>query len=82
MFYDWFISFFAALANNKVSRLYLIPSLIKNMIEVMKETGQMLPDLIHWESTGEALTSDTAKFFFEIFPDKTVSMDIAYMLDT
>ena len=51
------------------------------MIEVMKETGQRLPDLIHWESTGEALTSDTAKFFFEIFPDKTVSMDTKYILD-
>ena len=51
------------------------------MIEVMNETSQMLPDLNHWESTGEALTSDTAKFFFELFPDKTVSMDTKYILD-
>ena len=60
------------MAENKVSRIYLIPSLIKNMLEVMRETNQTLPDLIHWESTGEALSADTAKSFFQFFPDSTV----------
>ena len=70
------IQFFSALADNKVSRIYLIPSLIKNMLEVMRETNQTLPDLIHWESTGEALTSDTANSFFQFFTDSTVIMII------
>ena len=63
---------FLALADNRVSRIYLIPSLIKNMLEVMKETNQMLPNLTHWESTGEALTYEIAKSFFHFFEDKKV----------
>ena len=46
------------------------------MLEVMRETNQTLPDLIHWESTGEALTSDTANSFFQFFTDSTVIMII------
>ena len=38
----------------------------------MKETNQMLPCLTHWESTGEALTYDIAKSFFQFFQDKKV----------
>ena len=67
---------FLALADNRVSRIYLIPSLIKNMLEVMKETNQMLPCLTHWESTGEALTYDIAKPFFQFFEDEKVGIVI------
>ena len=64
----------SALATNNVSRLYLIPSLMKNIIEVMNQTKELLPKLLQWESTGEALTFHTAEVFFQTFPNKQVSI--------
>ena len=101
------------LSDQKVSRLFLIPSLMKNMISYMKLEGISLPskvfiltnrtlvgpvsdvslshsnylvdyitskfphvpfwlnfssvDLIHWESTGEPLSMEVAKTFFDFF---------------
>lgn len=46
---------------------------MKNMLEVMKTTNEMLPALQQWESTGEALTLETAQAFFQTFPNKEVS---------
>ena len=72
----WFFSFHTALGENKVSRLYLIPSLMRNMLEVMKQTNEMLPRLLQWESTGEALTFDTAEAFFQTFANSNVRITI------
>lgn len=46
---------------------------MKNILEVMKQTNEMLPALLQWESTGEALTLETAEAFFQAFPNKEVS---------
>ena len=43
------------------------------MLEVMKQTNEMLPALLQWESTGEALTIEAAETFFQTFPNKEVS---------
>jgi hypothetical protein len=50
------------------------------MLEVMKETNEMLPSLLQWESTGEALTFDTAKAFFEMFSNSTVNNDSSLII--
>ena len=46
------------------------------MLEVMKETNEMLPNLLWWEGTGEVLTLDTDKTFFHTFQITNVSMII------
>ena len=46
------------------------------MLEVMKQTNEMLPRLLQWESTGEALTFDTAEAFFQTFANSNVRTTI------
>ncbi len=64
------------LSEQKVSRLFLIPSLLKNMISFMKLEGMTLPYLNHWESTGEPLTMEVARTFFDFFPKNNVLCNI------
>ncbi len=54
-----------------VRRLYLIPSLMNAMIENMKLKGERKLDrLLLWESTGEAITFEVAKNFYDFFRDR------------
>ena len=64
------------LFEQKVSRLFLIPTLLKNMISFMKLEGMTLQNLNHWESTGEPLTMEVAKTFFDFFPKNNVLCNI------
>ena len=73
-----FLCVLSALTLNKVSRLYLIPSLMRNMLDYYRSSpdkDQLLVDLKHWESTGEPLTLETAIAFFETFKgeDRTLA---------
>lgn len=71
------------MTRNRVSRLYLIPSLMRNMLDYCRSSlddlkDQLLIDLRHWESTGEPLTLDTATVFFDTFSGKNRTLANIY----
>ncbi|HYB44046.1 MAG TPA: amino acid adenylation domain-containing protein [Candidatus Methylomirabilis sp.] len=59
----------AALAEHRVTRIVLVPSLLRAMLETEPDLGARLPDLRFWVSSGEALGSDLARRFRAAFPE-------------
>jgi amino acid adenylation domain-containing protein len=51
------------LAERRVTRLVLVPSLLRAMLDAEPELGARLPALHLWVSSGEALTGDLARRF-------------------
>jgi amino acid adenylation domain-containing protein len=60
----------AALARHRVTRLVLVPSLLRAMLEAEPELMHRLPHLKYWISSGEALSHDLIRRFREIAPDR------------
>jgi amino acid adenylation domain-containing protein len=60
----------AALAKHQVTRLVLVPSLLRAMLEAEPELMHRLPDLEYWISSGEALSQDLIRRFREIAPER------------
>ncbi len=60
------------LSKNHVTRIVLVPSLLKTMLEIKPQIGSLLPDLQFWVSSGEALTPDLVKVFHELLPERTL----------
>jgi amino acid adenylation domain-containing protein len=58
----------AALARNRVTRLVLVPSLLRAMLEAEPHLQNRLPLLKYWVSSGEALSTDLVKRFRESVP--------------
>lgn len=58
-----------ALAESGVTRLVLVPSLLRALLEVDAGLAQRLPRLRHWISSGEPLPADLARLFGEAMPD-------------
>ncbi len=56
------------LGKSKTSRIVLVPSLMQAMLEV-EDVGGRLPDLRYWACSGEALSSEMAKLFYECLPN-------------
>ena len=52
-----------ALARHKVSRVVLVPSLLRAMLSTVDEIGESLECLKVWVSSGEALTVDLSRSF-------------------
>ncbi len=55
--------FMERLAENRVSRLVLVPTLLRAMLELAPDLGRRLPHLKHWISSGEALPGDLVSSF-------------------
>src|SRR4029079_5077913 len=48
--------FIEALAARRVTRLVLVPSLLRAMLDGNEDLAARLPDLHHWTTSGEALS--------------------------
>jgi amino acid adenylation domain-containing protein len=60
--------FIAALSVNKVTRLVLVPSLLRVILELGEDKASELPDLRYCVCSGETLPVDLATSFREQFP--------------
>ena len=58
------------LAHKHVTRIVLVPSLLRAMLDDLSGLTNPLPDLKLWVSSGEALPLDLCEKFKEIFPDR------------
>ncbi len=63
-------SFVNLLARQHVTRLVLVPSLLRLMLETYPDLRTPLPDLHLWVSSGEALSSELANDFITRLPDR------------
>ena len=62
----------AALAKHQVTRLVLVPSLLRAMLDAEPEIGNRLPYLEYWISSGEAIGQDLVRRFRKMAPDRTL----------
>jgi len=53
----------------KVTRICLVPSLLRSLLTTMGELGRELPHLKQWIVSGELLSSDLVRLFYQSFPD-------------
>jgi amino acid adenylation domain-containing protein len=60
--------FVAALAEARVTRLVLVPSLLRVMLESFADLQDRLPALNFWVTSGEALTPELQRLFSERMP--------------
>jgi amino acid adenylation domain-containing protein len=58
------------LASNRVTRIVLVPSLLRAMLDDLDGLKTPLPDLKLWVTSGEALPLDLAQKFLKIMPDR------------
>ncbi|GAB3979303.1 hypothetical protein GCM10027615_55430 [Plantactinospora veratri] len=61
-----------ALAAHRVSRIVLVPSLLRVVLHILEGTGERLPALRRWTVSGEALTADLVTHFRRLLPDATL----------
>ncbi len=62
-----------ALAEAGVTRLVLVPSLLRSLLETDGRLAERLPTLKHWISSGEPLTSDLSRLFGERLPGRILT---------
>lgn len=60
------------LSERNVTRLVLVPSLLRAILEMETDLRRLLPRLKLWVSSGEALSRDLAGLFRERLPDATL----------
>ena len=77
----------ASLAESGVTRIVLVPSLLRTLLETIPDLGTKLPKLNFWVSSGETLTPDVMKRFKDMVPgalllnlygSSEVSADVTY----
>jgi amino acid adenylation domain-containing protein len=56
------------LAAHRVTRLWLVPSLLRALLDAHPDLGARLPDLDFWVVSGEPLTADLARRFAATLP--------------
>lgn len=61
-----------ALAQEEVTRLVLVPSLLRLLLDSQIDLACRLPKLKHWICSGEALTSDLQRHFYNELPDRVL----------
>jgi amino acid adenylation domain-containing protein len=61
-----------ALANYHITRMLLVPTLLRFLLEIQPETGIYLHDLKTWWVGGEILSGDLAARFYKAFPHATL----------
>ncbi|NMG06764.1 non-ribosomal peptide synthetase [Brasilonema sp. UFV-L1] len=64
--------FVATLAHNNVTRLVLVPSLLRVLLNTYTNLQFQLPQLKLWVSSGEALSIDLLQQFRQSLPDSTL----------
>ncbi|HBT88792.1 non-ribosomal peptide synthetase [Desulfobacter sp.] len=57
------------LAASNSTRIVLVPSLLRSMMDTHPDLAQRLPRLKHWICSGEALPGDLSKRFVKMMPD-------------
>ena len=62
--------FVALLSGERVTRLVLVPSLLRVLLESYQDLAKRLPRLHYWVSSGEPLPVDLLQRFQQIFPDR------------
>ncbi len=65
-------AFVDALAQYKVTRVVLVPSLLRVLLETQPDLDQRLPHLDTWIAGGEALNSKLVRAFHQILPNRTL----------
>src|SRR5712691_6135902 len=60
--------FIGLLAERRVTRLWVVPSLLRSMLNTYPDLGRRLPDLRFWVSSGEALSLDLWEQFRRMQP--------------
>lgn len=60
------------LVREQVSRLVLVPSLLRVLLEMLSPDTDRLPHLHLWSSSGEALSADLTALFRRVFPAATL----------
>ncbi|HEU5231006.1 MAG TPA: amino acid adenylation domain-containing protein [Ktedonobacteraceae bacterium] len=61
------------LAQQQISRILLVPALLRTLLESYPDLAQRLPSLWHWTSSGEAVSPDLTRLFHEILPGRTLT---------
>ena len=64
--------FIQTLATYQVSRIVLVPSLLRVMLNLIPDLQQQLPSLKLWVASGETLPVELAHQFAEAMPDSTL----------
>ncbi|NMG20301.1 non-ribosomal peptide synthetase, partial [Brasilonema bromeliae] len=64
--------FVVTLAHNNVTRLVLVPSLLRILLNTYTDLQSRLPQLKLWVSSGEALSIDLLQQFRQSLPDSTL----------
>jgi len=59
-----------ALAENRVTRIVVVPSLLNAVLNSVDDLEQRLPNLALWVTSGEALTADLTRRFRKALPDR------------
>ncbi len=60
------------LSNQKVTRIWLVPSLLHTLLDSVPDLASKLPTLRFWVSSGEALTLELMQRFQKNMPDATL----------
>ncbi len=63
----------AALAASEATRIVLVPSLLRNLLEADLPLDERLPHLLHWISSGEPLTPDLCRLFSQKLPGRILT---------
>lgn len=66
------LQFVQALAEQQVTRLVLVPSLLRVLLETFPDLQTRLPQLKYWVSSGEALAPDLCQRFRQQMPDRVL----------
>ena len=64
--------FVALLAQHEVTRLVLVPSLLRTLLDVVPDLAARLPRLTLWSISGEALSADLVRRFRHALPKATL----------
>ncbi|HVA90569.1 MAG TPA: AMP-binding protein, partial [Chloroflexota bacterium] len=62
--------FVQALAGGNVTRIVLVPSLLRELLDTFSDLASRVPRLRLWVSSGEVLPADLADRFFACLPDR------------
>ncbi len=65
-------AFVNALAQHRVTRVVLVPSLLRALLDTQTNLRERLPHLEYWIAGGEALTPELVRAFYEKFPERAL----------
>jgi amino acid adenylation domain-containing protein len=64
--------FLRTLATHRVTRIVLVPSLLRTLLDQAPNLRQRVPELKMWSCSGEVLPADLARRFLAAFPEATL----------